>query len=275
MTKAVAWINDSWGSLSTLSVPLDDSGLRLGDGIFETIMILNGEAKLLEEHLDRWAKNAKILHMKSPPSKEWLKPLIQQGINKAGIDRGNGSIRLNWSRGSRKYRGININTQENNSSNCRFWLEIHPGEPVFQPISTMISQTEMRNSKSLVSSCKTFNYSQSIQVKIEAQIAGFDDALLLNTNDEMCCGSTSNLIIKRKGIYLTPRIQSGCLPGIMRQKALELGIIKEEKIYARPEEGDEWLLINSLSCKPIKLINNTALQVLVNPRVLWESILCN
>ena len=275
MTKAIAWINGSWGSLSTLSIPLDDRGLRLGDAIFETIIILNGEAKLLEEHLDRWGQNAKTLHMKSPPSKEWLEPLIRQGIYKAGIEKRNGSIRLNWSRGSAKYRGINIKNQGNNSSDCRFWLEIHPGEPVFQTISTMISQTEMRNSNSLISYCKTFNYSQSIQVKIEAQMAGFDDALLLNANTEMCCGSTSNLIVKRKGIYLTPRIESGCLPGIMRQKALQLGIIKEEKLYAQPEEGDEWLLINSLSCQPIKLINNVELQVPENPRIFWESILCN
>ena len=103
--------------------------------------------------------------------------------------------------------------------------------------------------------CKTFSYNQSIQARLEAKNAGFNDALLLNNQGHMCCGTTANILVKRNDNWLTPSINSGCLPGIMRQRGIDLNIIKEAVIKALPQNGDEWFLINSLSCHPIHNIN--------------------
>jgi len=273
LKKSISWIDGHWEATNELFIPLSDRGLNLGDGIFETILIYEGQAKLLTKHLDRWHKSASIMHMASPPSKEWLMPLIDEAIRRSDLHQGIGALRLNWSRGDNTLRGINIQPEMNLVSNHRFWLEINQIKNSFNSISTVISRYEQRNANSQLSQCKTFGYGQSIQTRFEANQSGSDEALLLSTNGQLCCGSTANLLVKREGEWLTPPLNSGCLPGIMRQQGLECGLVKETKINSYPCQKDEWLLINSLSCQPIKRVNDISLAICSNPKKLWLSLL--
>ena len=267
--KKLGWISGHWGIFKDLKVPINDRGLNFADGIFETILILNGVPQLLDEHLNRWEKSANILEMNPPPSKEWLISLVEDGINRAQLNNINGVIRINWSRGESEQRGIDISKTSFHS----FWLEIDSYQPDFESISTMISQTERRNSFSRLSSCKTFSYNQGIQARLEAKNAGFNDALLLNSQGEICCATTANILVKRENNWLTPPSNSGCLPGIMRQRGIDLNIIKETLIEATPRDNDEWFLINSLSCHPIQKINTTKLKITTNPKDFWLTLL--
>jgi len=268
-SKKLGWINGHWGIFEDLKVPINDRGLNFADGIFETILILNGIPQLLDEHLNRWEKSASILEMNSPPSKEWLISLVEDGINQAQLKNINGVIRINWTRGESEQRGIDISQTSLHS----FWLEIDSYQPNFDSISTIISKTERRNSFSRLSSCKTFSYNQGIQARIEAKNAGFNDALLLNSQGEICCATTANILVKRENNWLTPPSNSGCLPGIMRQRGIELNIIKEALIEATPKDNDEWFLINSLSCRPIQIINKKELKISTSPKEFWLSLL--
>ena len=267
--KKLGWISGHWGIFKDLKVPINDRGLNFADGIFETILILNGVPQLLNEHLNRWEKSANILEMNPPPSKEWLISLVEDGINRAQLNNINGVIRINWSRGESEQRGIDISKTSFHS----FWLEIDSYQPDFESISTMISQTERRNSFSRLSSCKTFSYNQGIQARLEAKNAGFNDALLLNSQGEICCATTANILVKRENNWLTPPSNSGCLPGIMRQRGIDLNIIKETLIEATPRDNDEWFLINSLSCHPIQKINTKRLKITTNPKDFWLTLL--
>ena len=267
--EKLGWIDDHWGIFKDLKLPINDRGLNFADGIFETILILNGTPKLLKEHLNRWEKSANILGMNPPPSKEWLISLIKEGINRSQLNNLNGVIRLNWTRGESKHRGIEFSTPNLH----RFWLEIDSYQPNFESISTIISQSERRNSFSKLSLCKTFAYNQSIQARIEARKLGFDDALLLNTQGEISCGTTANILVKRENIWLTPSLNSGCLPGVMRQRGIDLNIIKETVIEDKPQDDDEWFLINSLSCRPIQKINQKELKISTNPKEFWLSLM--
>jgi len=267
--EKLGWINGQWGAFKDLKVPINDRGLNFADGIFETILILNGIPQLLHEHLNRWEKSARILEMNSPPSKEWLISIIQDGINQSQLNKANGVIRINWTRGELKQRGIDVSQ----TSRHNFWLEIDSYEPNFEIISTMISQTERRNSFSRLSYCKTFSYIQGIQARLEAKNAGFNDALLLNSHGKLCCSTTSNILVKRNNNWLTPPSNSGCLPGIMRQRGIDLNIIKEAIIEVSPEDGDEWFLINSLSCRPIHKINRQVLKISTNSEKFWFGLL--
>ncbi len=270
---SVAWFNGVWGSPKELTIEINSRGLKFGDGIFETICILNGKPQLLSDHVNRWSVSASLLEMASPPSVEQLIPLIEEGIKRSSLIRGNAALRINWARGSQNDRSISISKEESDIKNHKFWFELHSHEPCFDPISTMISKYERRNANSQLSHCKTFGYGQSIHAKQEAYNAGFDEALLLSTTGELCCGTTSNVIIKRQGEWLTPPLSSGCLPGIMRQQGLKIGIIKEKSITPNPLEGDEWLLINSLSCRPIRAVNDKQLTITQNPNKLWAFLL--
>ncbi len=273
VTANIGWANGKWAPLNQLMIPITDLGLKLGDGIFETILIFNGQTQLLTSHMDRWQKSASLLNMAPPPSKTWIQPLIDEAIHRTSLPEGNGALRLNWTRGDQFSQGINIHQEVKKQVNHRFWLEVRPSEPCFDSITTMISRYEKRNSYSQHSQCKTFAYGQSIQARYEAHLSGYDEALLLSTNGELCCGTTANLVIQRHAEWITPRLASGCLPGIMRQQGLKCGLFKEAIINNVPFEGDKWMLINSLGCRPIKKVNNHSLDIYSKPKELWMSLL--
>ena len=269
MSTSIAWIDGHWGTAAALSLPLDDRGVLLADGLFETMMIRNGQPQLLHEHLQRWTNSAALLGMDPPPQHNELEPLIQEAIQRIQLNESDGALRLNWSRGSTEQRGIALP----NSSIHRFWLSLHPCSAVFTPVTTITSRHEHRNASSRLSRCKTFAYGQAIQARREAQDQGVDDALLLNTAGAMCCGTTANLMIRRRGQWLTPALSSGCLPGVMRGRALAQGLAVETELTAEFEANDQAVLINSLSCRPIAAHNGRPMAATTRALELWHSLL--
>ena len=269
MPVTIAWIDGRWGEPDELQLPLSDRGLQLGDGLFETILVLNGTAQLLPEHLARWAASAELLGMDPPPSKQNLSGLIDEAIVKSELDQASGALRLNWSRGSGQGRGIGLPDDNNH----RFWFTLTPCSTRFQPIRTITSRLERRNRDSVSSRCKTFAYGAAIQARREAERAGADDALLHNTQGDLCCGTVANLLVHREGGWITPPLSSGCLPGVMRACAISLGIAIEADVGETLHSSDQALLINSLSCKPIQTHNNQSLTPTASAQELWQLLL--
>ena len=269
MTSAIAWIGGQWGTAANLNLPLDDRALLLADGLFETVLIRKGQPQLLQEHLLRWSDGAALLGMDAPPQGDRLEPLIEEAIQRSQLSDADGALRLNWSRGSTSQRGIGLPA----SGQHRFWLTLQPCTPTFSPVTTITSRHERRNASSRLSRCKTFAYGQSIQARREAQEQGADDALLLNTAGALCCGTAGNLLVLRRGHWLTPPLSSGCLPGVMRGRALAQGIAVETELAATFDADDQAVLINSLSCRPIASHNGKPMAATTAAMELWQSLL--
>jgi branched-subunit amino acid aminotransferase/4-amino-4-deoxychorismate lyase len=273
---SVAWIGGPgggrWGVPGDLGVPLDDRGLLLADGIFETVLVERGRPRLLRQHLKRWHSSAALLGMAAPPPETWLAELIEEAIARAGLRPGrsprtgpephgsvHGALRLNWSRGAAgATRGLDLPEQGSPpppgapEPRHRFWLELRPARPAFTPVRLIVSRTERRVAGSVISLCKTFAYAAAIQARREARAAGADDALLESTAGGLCCGTSANLLVRRQGCWLTPPLAGGCLPGVMRGRALALGLAAEAALTVDDLLGAEAaVLINSLGCRPI------------------------
>ena len=269
MTSSIAWIDGQWGTAASLKLPLDDRALLLADGLFETVLVRNGQPQLLQEHLQRWSDSAARLGMDTPPEHDMLEPLIENAIQRSQLNEADGALRLNWSRGSTPQRGIGLPA----SGDHRFWLTLQPCKPTVSPLTTITSRHERRNASSRLSHCKTFAYGQAIQARREAQEQGADDALLLNTAGAMCCATAANLLIRRHGQWLTPALSSGCLPGVMRGRALAQGIAVEAELQAEFEVDDQAVLINSLSCRPIASHNGKPMAATTTAVDLWQALL--
>jgi len=275
---AIAWINDpdpqgQWGSPDKLTLPVNERGLLLADGLFETVLILDGQPHLLAEHLGRWHHGAALLGLARPPGNATVGPLIHEAISRSGISCG--ALRLNWSRGSGG-RGIAIPQAdaEESKRGHRFWLQLSPHQPNFGPARVIVSPTERRCASSVLSQCKTFAYGPSIQARRQAQAAGADDALLRSSTGELCCGTTANLMVRSDSGWITPPLSSGCLPGIMRQRALDLGVAKEQTIALTSLMASSGaLLINSLGCRAISHLGPTALAIAPDAEALWCGLL--
>jgi len=271
MTGSIGWHKNQWLDIDNILISATDRGLKFGDGIFETILIKHNKPILFDEHIKRLEKSSKILNINLKLNKLNLKRIINEGITKLSLkDDEFGSVRINYSRGTNKGRSLKINSTSITNSVDNLWLEFYQIQPDFSPISVYISQQEKRNEFSLISKCKTFSYNQSIQVLLEANQKSFDDSILLNTSGELCCGSSFNLLIKRNTHWITPRKESGCLEGIMVEKALKLKIVKEELIFPEFQEDDIIIAINSLSCRQINKVNDLKLRSSFDPIYFWE-----
>jgi branched-subunit amino acid aminotransferase/4-amino-4-deoxychorismate lyase len=265
----IAWLSDRsgqgrWGPPQTLALPISDRGLLLADGLFETLLVEAGRAWLLEEHLDRWRSSAALLCLPPPPGSAIVEPLITAAIERSGIGTAggpSGALRLNWSRGSGDAasggsRGIDLAS----GGTPGFWLQLSAVQPCFAPMRVIISPTEERSATSLLSRCKSFAYGPSIQARRQAREAGADDALLRSSAGGLCCGTTANLLVRRSGTWITPPLSGGCLPGVMRQRALDRDLVVEQLIQEQDLASSEaaWL-INSLGCRPISHLDATPL----------------
>ena len=271
MKGSIGWYKNQWLDINNIFISATDRGLKFGDGIFETILIKHNKPILFDEHIKRLEKSSKILNINLKLNKLNLKRIINEGITKLSLkDDEFGSVRINYSRGTNKGRSLKINSTSITNSVDNLWLEFYQIQPDFAPISVYISQQEKRNEFSLISKCKTFSYNQSIQVLLEANQKSFDDSILLNTSGELCCGSTFNILIKRNTHWITPRKESGCLEGIMVEKALKLKIAKEQLIFPEFQEDDIIVAINSLSCRQINKVNDLKLRSNFDPIYFWK-----
>jgi len=260
--SSVAWIDGRWGTPEQLQLPLADRGLQLADGLFETVWVEGGRPQLLAEHLQRWQRSAALLGMAAPPAAASLEPLLLEAIERAQLASGpgGGALRLNWSRGDQRGRGIDLPQGPTTAAEHRLWLQLTPCKATFTPLTAMVSRQETRNASSLLSRCKTFAYGQAVQARREAQQAGAEEALLRSSSGGLCCGTTANLLVQRQGRWLTPPLSSGCLPGVMRGRLLELGLVEEAPLVASPAAGERWLLINSLGCRPLLRLDGHPLE---------------
>ena len=271
MNRNIGWKNNKWDKISNINLSIIDRGLKFGDGLFETILIRNKKAILLKEHLQRFEKNLHLLHYNFQINYQFLETIIKEGINKLNLNSNEyGSIRINYSRGLNIERSLKVNTVNNVFNPKNLWIEFYLIEIDFNQINVQISETEKRNEFSLLSKCKTFNYAQSIQTLIEANKKNFNDSILLNTQNELCCGTTFNILLKRNNQWLTPRKESGCLQGIMRSKLLDLKLIKEAYLIPDFNKDDILIAINSLSCRQIKIVNDLQFDLDFNTRYFWN-----
>jgi branched-subunit amino acid aminotransferase/4-amino-4-deoxychorismate lyase len=278
--RPIAWIDGptpegTWGDPERLCLPLSDRGLLLADGLFETLLIEAGQPRLLAEHLERWRVSAASLGLAPPPGADRVRPLLAEAVARSGLG-GTAALRLNWSRGNGAGRGLALPGPDEPQGRPRFWLQLSPWRSASAPVAVIVSALERRNAGSLVSRCKTFAYAGAIQALREARAAGADDALLLGSGGDLCCGTSANLLLRRKGVWITPSLESGCLPGVMRGRGLVLGLVREERLEVSDLlESEAALLINSLGCRPIRRCGTSDLPTPAGALDLWERLLAS
>jgi len=96
--------------------------------------------------------------------------------------------------------------------------------PLYEDINaTAIIAATRRNSPDVLDPMiKSLNYLNNILAKIEANNAGFDEAIMLNQKGTICEGTSDNIFIVKKGVLITPPLSDGALDGITRATVIEL-----------------------------------------------------
>lgn len=197
------------------AMPLDDRGLLLGDGLFETLLAVDGSVPHLSAHLDRMAAGCEVLNL--PFEGDEAGRLVRE----AAPAEGRFAIRVTLTAGSGG-RGLDRPA----APIVRLFATAAKSEPVTTPASLIVASVR-RNEGSPVSRLKTLSYLDNVLARAQARAAGADEAVLLNNRGEIACAGAANLFWVEGGRLFTPRLDCGVLAGITRARLMTLEAVEE------------------------------------------------
>ena len=224
-------------------IPVDDRGLLLGDGLFETLLARDGDLVAADAHLDRMIEGCAVLGLPPPDRGEAMRRMREALAAVAG-DRA--AVRLTLTAGS---GGRGLDRPE--ASSPRLFATAAPAPAIPGPARVAVSAVR-RNEGSPASRLKTLAYLDNVLARAGARAAGADEALMLNNRGEVACAAAANLFWMRDGTLETPALDCGVLAGIARAaviaRARALGIeVREVRAGVEVLEAVEALfLTNSL-----------------------------
>jgi branched-subunit amino acid aminotransferase/4-amino-4-deoxychorismate lyase len=232
------------------AIPFDDRGLLLGEGLFETLLALDGEIRHLDAHLDRMASGCAVLGL--PFDRAEAEGLCRRMIPATGRV----ALRLTLTGGSGG-RGLDRPAD----LTPRLFARVAPVAPVTTPARAMLSSVR-RNEGSPASRLKTLAYVDSVLARTEAVAAGADEAIMLNNRGELVCGAAANLFWVAGGRLFTPALHCGVLPGITRARLLAAQAVEEVAVGPEAlDQAEAVFLTNSLiGMRPVSRLGQRAFE---------------
>ena len=207
-----------------------DSVVQGGDAVWEGLRLYQGRIFRLEQHLDRLVSSAKALAFVHVPAREAIVAEIRRTLEANGMFDGV-HIRLTLTRGVKITSGMD--PRLNQSGSTLIVLAEHK-PPVYstEGLSLVTSSVRRFPPDCLDPKIHHNNLLQSILAKIEANVAGADDALMLDVRGFIAETNATHVFVVAGGRVLTPRLVA-CPEGITRAAVLELcaanGIACEER----------------------------------------------
>jgi len=194
---------------------VDDRGFLLGDGLFETMRFDQSSAPHFSQHWARLQNGCDILGIQFSESPDNIQNHIKTLLQKNQLDKKSASVRLTLTRG-RGPRGLAPPKTQTPTVMIRCFELLQKKHS----ISVMHSDVVI-NERSPLRQFKSLNYTENIIARQRAQQAGYDDALLYNTQGLIVGTTCANVFFIIDDQLVTPSLDSGALPGIMRQQILE------------------------------------------------------
>lgn len=225
-------------------------GLRYGDGVFETMKVIDGKILLASYHFDRLFAGLQTLQFELPAfvSPAYLTEAILQVCTQNQLQQP-ARVRLNVFHGN----GSAYSLEEKEPY---IIIEAEKIPDAYGALNekgyTIDIYKEVKKSCDILSNLKSNNYLPYIMAANYARTNSLHDCLLQNSYDRICDSTIANVFwVKDKQIF-TPPLSEGCVAGVMRryliEKIQEAGYAMEEKICTRQKlvEADEIFLTNAL-----------------------------
>src|SRR5438874_1049475 len=202
-----------------------DSAVQGGDAVWEGLRLYNGRIFKLHEHLDRLERSAHGLSFAEIPPSEKIIQEIKRTLA-ANKMRDGVHIRLTLTRGEKITSGMDPRL---NQSGPTLIVLVEHKAPVYAKTGLTLITSKMRRPPPEVLDARIHhaNLLNSILAKIEANNAGADDALMLDTHGFVAETNATHIFIVRSGDLATSRVVA-CPEGITR--ATVIAICAAEKI---------------------------------------------
>jgi branched-subunit amino acid aminotransferase/4-amino-4-deoxychorismate lyase len=216
LNEPLVCLNGTWLRESKASIPVENRGMMYGDGLFETMLSVNGQVMLLDLHLKRLNKGLDYLGIDLQISSEEWGRLFKVGIKKNGHLGTQHILRLQcWRNGGRGYPST--------SAKGSWFLSYYPMPDQLDQSSSlrlMKSSFHLPVKAAEMSTLKSSNALLYVLAATEAQRKGYDDALLCTENGYIGENSSANIFwINNQTVY-TPSINCGIIRGTRRDALL-------------------------------------------------------
>lgn len=210
----------------------NNKSYRYGDGLFETMKVMNGKICLEGYHFERFFSSLQLLQMELPAlvTTEKIRQQVLQLCEKnncigparvrLSVFRGNGGI----FEGSDEIQYLiecwPLNESVNRLNENGLIIDIYP---------------DARKSCDLFSNIKSANFLPYVMAARYAKQNKCNDCLVLNANGRIADSTIANVFLVKHGKIITPSLSEGCINGVMRRYLLEK--LNESDFEMRAEEG--------------------------------------
>lgn len=208
-----------WLDRSHAASWLENRGLRLGDGLFETLRVQSGRALYVPEHLARLHRGMAALGLELPQelSSQALPGLLRELIAQNALEAG-AKLRVTvWRTGGEgSYRP--------SGQKVAFLIE---GSALLMNAYTigrdqrLVLSSDVRIHPWALSGHKTLSALPYVQAAREAERHGADDALLMTVDGHVAEVGRANLFAVIAGRLVTPPLSTGALDGVMRRVLMQ------------------------------------------------------
>ena len=238
--KNLGYYNGSIGLIEEISAPITDRAFYFGDGVYDAVMCRNNIPYLLCEHINRIYKNASLLSIIPPTTKEELALLIKELVSR--VEGEEKFVYFHISRGS------GIRNHEFTSTKGNLCIMIKP-----QKIENVYKKMDISSTKDIrfqMCNIKTLNLIPSVLCAQHARNNKCEESVFVRDGFVTEC-SHSNISILKNGKLITAPADCHILPGVTRahliSKAIKHNIEVVEKKYTMPEliEADEIIVTSS------------------------------
>lgn len=234
------------------SLSINNRAFLYGDGVFETLKIVNNKILFLEDHYFRLMASMRILRMEIPMNftMEYLESEILKLAKINQLER-SARVRLTIFRND---GGYYLPT----SNEISFLIAIKPVEKELYSIENETYEVELFKdfyiTKHLLSTLKSTNKIINITASIFAKENDYNNCLILNDSKNIVEAINGNIFMVVGNKLITPPISEGCLNGIMRKQILALAkkidhleVLEEVISPFDLQKADELFITNVIS----------------------------
>ena len=204
---------------SEAKISVLDSVVQGGDGVWEGLRVRNGRILQLKEHIRRLRDSAHALAFDDIPEEAAIIDAVVQTLEANEMCEGV-HARMTLSRGVKSTSGMD--PRLNIYGSTLIVLPEYKGMVYGDDGIQLITASTRRNSPAtLDSKIHHNNLLNNILAKIEANVAGVDDALMLDLRGFIAETNATNVFVVRSGVLMTP-FSVACLPGLTRSMVLDV-----------------------------------------------------
>ena len=217
----IVFLNGKYCDAGEARISLFDGGYLYGDGMFETVRLYAGRPFDLAGHLARMSRNLEALGYIYRPSPLEIGNVIAELARRNGLETSDARCRLTISRGGSSGDPLPLNGHRELTPTLSIFLQpLDPRLARWQQDGIAVLSMHAGFSRGDFPHLKTLNYLTTVTALRLAHAAGCQEALLVDGDNRVLEGATSNVFLVSGGTLYTPPLDLGLLAGRTRDMVL-------------------------------------------------------